>query len=130
MLPTDTIFRSYFSDQGNIADYYRAADLFCHASKVDVCPLTVLESQACGVPVVASRAGGIPEIINDGSSGVLVDIGDVAGLAKALLSLITNPQRRSEMGQYARGLVERKFTPEIQGNAYLSLFEQGLANQS
>lgn len=74
-------------------------------------PMAVLEAMAQGVPVVASRVGGIPEQISDGVDGVLVEPGDAKALAVALASLSSNPDWASTLGVAARESVTSRFTP-------------------
>ena len=75
-------------------------------------PMIVLEAFACGVPVLGTRLGGTPELIEPGVDGDLVAAGDAHGLADALSSFTTNPERAHEMGRKGRARVEREFTPE------------------
>lgn len=75
-------------------------------------PLSVLESFACGVPVVGTRLGGLPDLISDGETGRLVPHDDPAALATALSELVDHPSEAHRMGQAARVLAERRFSPE------------------
>jgi glycosyltransferase involved in cell wall biosynthesis len=61
-----------------------------------------LEGMALGRPVVASRAGGLPEVVADGETGLLVDVGDAPGLARALTALLRDPERAAQMGGRGR----------------------------
>lgn len=75
-----------------VADLLRAADLFLLPSASESFGLAALEAMACGVPVVASRVGGVPEVVVDGESGALVDVGDVDALAARAVELL-EPRR-------------------------------------
>ncbi|HEX2037870.1 MAG TPA: glycosyltransferase family 4 protein [Chloroflexota bacterium] len=89
--------------QEEMPEVYAMADLFVCPSVWDEPFGTVnVEAMAAGTPVVASRAGGIPEAIAEGETGILVPPGDVEALAGALLALIGDPDRRRRMGQAAR----------------------------
>ena len=68
----------------------------------DACPTVVLEAMAAGRPVVGAASGGIPELVAEGSTGLLVPPGDAASLAGAMASLLASPAETSEMGR--RGL--------------------------
>jgi glycosyltransferase involved in cell wall biosynthesis len=76
--------------------------------------LTVLEAMLRARPVVASRVGGVPEMIEDGATGLLVEPGDEPGLALALRSLLADPERAARMGEEARRRATRDFSPERQ----------------
>ncbi len=69
-----------------------------------------IEAGAVGIPVVATRDGGIPEIVRDGENGLLVEVGDDQALAAAVRRLVDSPGLRREMGRRARQLVERHYT--------------------
>lgn len=75
-------------------------------------PMVVLEAFACGLPVVGSNLGGIPELIASGANGVLVEPNDPAALATALAPLLDDADHAMRLGRAARALVERHFPPE------------------
>ncbi len=87
-------------------------DVFVLASVTEGLPLTVLEAMAARRAVVATRVGGIPEVISDGVNGLLVDPGDVAGLAAAILALLGDRKKSRAMGERGRDTVLEKFTVE------------------
>ncbi len=72
--------------------------------------LSVLEAMACGTPVVASRLGGLREVVRDGETGFLVEPGDVAGLRARLEQLLASPSLVRDMGDNARQLAVEQFT--------------------
>ena len=74
------------------------------------CPVVVLEAQLSGLPVVSTRHAGIPEVVLDGTTGLLVEEGDVAGLAQALVLMCRDPQRAKQLGSAGRARVMRHFT--------------------
>jgi D-inositol-3-phosphate glycosyltransferase len=71
--------------------------------------IALVEAQACGVPVVASRFGGFPEVVQDGVTGLLVPPQEPAALAAALRALVADPARRVRMGEAGRRWVEEQF---------------------
>ncbi|MBT8421960.1 MAG: glycosyltransferase, partial [Gammaproteobacteria bacterium] len=77
------------------------------------CPMSVLESLALGRPVIGARIGGIPELINDGIDGLLVEPGNAAQLAAALCELGENPAAAARMGAAGREKVQREFSPDV-----------------
>jgi glycosyltransferase involved in cell wall biosynthesis len=90
-----------------------AADVLLHPTLVDAFPTTLLEAMAAGVPVVASAVGGIPEIVEHGRSGVLVEAPPRAdGVVQALAPLLSDAGRRRELGERGRERFERHFTAE------------------
>jgi len=87
-----------------------AFDVFVLPSLTEGFPLTILEALAAARPVVATRAGGIPEIIQDKTTGLLVEPADPTGLALAVATLLTNRQKAMVMGQTGQIRVKEKFT--------------------
>jgi len=73
------------------------ADIFVYPSYTEGMPIAVIEAMACGLPIVATRVGGLPDLVNDGINGLLVEAGRVDQLANAIESLCTNPGLRSSM---------------------------------
>jgi glycosyltransferase involved in cell wall biosynthesis len=108
---------------GEVADRLRAAALYVHPSRADTFPSGVLEALACGTPVVASRVGGIPEQVTDGT-GVLVEPGDPAALAGAIESLLADTARRERMCAAAAVDARARFALDRQVDAYVALYEQ------
>lgn len=80
---------------------FRGADLFAMPSLSEGLPVALLEAMARGLPVVASRVGGVPEVVTDGVDAVLVEPGDPLGLASRLADLVEDPERRRELGEAA-----------------------------
>lgn len=89
---------------------YGACDLFVLPSEYEAFGIVLLEAMACRKACVATRVGGVPEVVLDGETGVLVDYGDVNGLATTILELLENGERREAMGKKGRERVEEKFT--------------------
>jgi glycosyltransferase involved in cell wall biosynthesis len=103
---------------------YSAADLFAIPSLEDNQPNTVLEAMACGTPVVGFKAGGIPEMIDHGKTGLLVPRGDVQELALAIESLLNDERLRATMGTLARKRAEAVFSRDGQVRQYLELYSR------
>lgn len=98
----------------------RGADLFCLPSFAEGVPVSLMEAMALGVPVVSTHITGIPELIRDGESGVLVVPGNVASLAAALRRVAQDPELRARLARGGREAVERGFdlrrtVAELQG---------------
>lgn len=92
-------------DPDRLADLYAAADLTVWPAIQEAYGMALLEAQAAGLPVLAGAAGGVPDIVRDGSTGVLVPEGDTAAFANALAKLLDDPARLAAMGPAARRTV-------------------------
>ncbi len=90
-----------------------ALDVFVLSSLTEGFPLTILEALAAGRPVVATRVGGVPEIIRDNINGLLVEPADPAGLAIAVASLLSDSDKAAAIGQAGKALVKEKFTAAV-----------------
>ncbi len=86
--------------------------VFCLTSDYEGMPNVILEAMVAGRPVVATRVGGIPELVQDGVTGLLVEPGDVAGFARAVSFLLLNPQEAEKMGQAGQERVLSRFSCE------------------
>jgi colanic acid/amylovoran biosynthesis glycosyltransferase len=95
--------------QDDIGRYYEDADVFCLPSFSEGLPVVLLEAMAAGLPVVASRIAGIPELIEHGRSGLLVPPGRADLLADALGTLLVDPGRRADLAAEARRRVGSEF---------------------
>jgi glycosyltransferase involved in cell wall biosynthesis len=93
----------------DVPELMAAADLFVLASRHDAFPTAVLEAMAAGLPVVATRVGGVPEIVEEGRTGLLVGPGDPAELAAAIRALIDDPHRAAALAAAARERVRERF---------------------
>lgn len=99
-------------DRAGIKRLLESADVLVHPSLSEGLPATLVEAAAAGIPVVATRVGGIPEVVLDGRTGILVEPGDPEGLACAIASLVRNGALRRSMGAEARRWFEERFTLE------------------
>lgn len=114
----------YIKDVFERTCMYRDADIFIFPTHRDVFGLVLLHAMAEGVPVIASKEGTIPEIIEDGKSGFLFPKGDHAQLAQRILALAADPRKREQMGREGRKRYESYFTPEHYGQRMIDVFEQ------
>jgi len=85
-----------------IDDVYDAADIFMNGSEIDNQPLSILEAFSCGLPVVTTDAGGIPDIVEDGRTGMVVACGDYAELANRAMRLLNDPALTKQIVEQAR----------------------------
>lgn len=109
---------------------YRGLDVLVSSSHSEALPLAVMEAMACGVPVVATRVGGVPELVAHGSTGWLVEAGDFQGLATAAASLIEQPETHARFAHAARARVVERFDIARHVDAYAALLERLAAVRS
>jgi len=105
----------------NVADFYKRATLFCLPSRKEPFGIVILESASFAVPVVASRVGGIPEIISDGITGVLVPPDNQSELASSIMSLLDDPVFAKEMGKRLYDHVNSNFSWRTAYEKYVDL---------
>ena len=132
-------FVPYQKDPKVVADYYQIADLYIHAARADSFPNSILEALACGVPVVATAVGGIPEQIKglrdkngtisflnhyeiDEATGMLVSAGDAEGMAISITGLLSDATLRSRLGENAAKDAQKRFDLGHQVNEYLNWY--------
>jgi len=106
-----------------------AADIFALASLYEGNPLSVMEAMASGLAVVATSVGGIPELIEDGRSGLLVNSGDTQAFAQALSRLAGDPAALQATGEAARQRAREKFDQRLMIRAYEDLYEKLLTEK-
>ena len=99
-LKEDALFRSAFA----------SCDVFVLPSIFEAFGIVVLEAMAMGRPCVATKVGGVPDLITDGTTGLLVEPNDPVGLSKALLKVLTDPSQAAQMGLKAKRAVGKDFT--------------------
>ncbi len=138
-------FKPFTDSRDQVADYYRASDVYVHAARVDTFPNTIIEALACGTPVVATGVGGIPEQIRslagwtagdtapngEGAStatGIVVEPGDGEALGRAAEHLLKDSRLRMTIGENAARDAHQRFSLAVQVDAYLSLYKTMLAN--
>ncbi len=115
-------------DRAAIVERYRQADLFVTATTWEGMPNTVLEGMACGLPVVATRASGLDQLVQEGVNGYLVNINDAPALADRLTELIDNPHERRRMGKESRRIAEQEFAWEYITEQYVAIYKR-IANK-
>ncbi len=118
---------SFVGKQARIVDYLSAADVLLLPSEQESFGLAALEAMACEVPVVATRVGGVPEVVTDKETGFLSDIGDVDQMANDAVRLLSNPDLRREMGKRARESALSRYRTDIVIPQYLDFYEKVLS---
>ena len=99
----------FLGKQLNFLEVLQAADVFLLPSEKESFGLAALEALSCGVPVVATRQGGVPEVVREGENGFLAEIGDVDTMAAAVTRLITDDALHQRMSAAARATAETQF---------------------
>jgi glycosyltransferase involved in cell wall biosynthesis len=117
-------------DDRMLARVYSAADVFVCPSREDNLPNTVLEAMACGTPVVAFDAGGIPDMVRPEVTGLLVPTGDAEALRAAMVDLLRAPERRAVLGANCRRIALEEYSLEVQARRYAELYETTLRQVS
>ncbi len=105
------------------------ADILLMPSELESFGLAALEAMACKVPSIATRVGGVPELIDDGISGLLYDVGDVNAMAAGALSLLNDPTRLEAMRCAARKAAQQRFCATLVVPQYVRFYEQVLAQE-
>ena len=108
----------------SIEDYLPAADLGVFASETESFCLSILEARCFGVPSVATRVGGIQELVEDGASGILVPSGDPQAMATALDCLIGDSEQRFRLGSEARERAKQHFSADVIVPQYMALYRR------
>lgn len=123
----DSVVFAGSQDNNDLPEFYGAADIVAIPSLKEATSIAGLEAMASACAVVATNVGGLPEIIEDGVSGLLVPRGDPEALAQAIARLIETPELRTQLGLAARARVEQKFTWEQVASETTRAYERAIA---
>lgn len=111
-------------ERHDVPDILRGLDCFVLPSLAEGISNTILEAMACGLPVIATRVGGNPELVVEGQTGELVPAADGEAMARALAGYATDPERAREAGRAGRAEIERRFSMEAMVGAYRGLYDR------
>ncbi|MDQ3634931.1 MAG: N-acetyl-alpha-D-glucosaminyl L-malate synthase BshA [Acidobacteriota bacterium] len=117
-------YTKFVGKRDNIADYLAVADIFLLPSESESFGLAALEAQACEVPVIASRIGGIPEVITDGETGFLSDIGDTEKMSDDVIKLLNDDEMRRAFGEKSRELAVLRYSAAEIIPQYMKFYEK------
>lgn len=118
------IEKSYVASPKEMASYYQACNLYIHTAKADNAPLVILEAMACGKPVLATNAGGIPELVREGVTGFTVPVSDDEQMALKVLEMVQNPDRLRLMGLNAAEIAKNEYGLDRMVQNYLDLYHE------
>jgi N-acetyl-alpha-D-glucosaminyl L-malate synthase BshA len=118
---------AFLGERLELAPILAAGRVFLLPSETESFGLAALEAMACAVPVVATRSGGLPEVVTDGSTGLLHAVGDVAAMAASVIALLRDEPRRRAMGDAARADAVHRFAREPAVDRYEALYRRLLA---
>jgi N-acetyl-alpha-D-glucosaminyl L-malate synthase BshA len=99
----------FLGKQDNVHELLPLADLMIMPSQMESFGLAALEAMACSIPAIATRVGGVPELIDDGTNGLLFDIGDVEAMANAAIALFNDPPLLEKLSKAARHTAQTRF---------------------
>jgi N-acetyl-alpha-D-glucosaminyl L-malate synthase BshA len=116
----------FLGNQDYVEEILALSDLFLLPSEKESFGLVALEAMSCGCPVIASDAGGIPEVVKHGETGYLHPVGDVDAMAESAIRLLSNPELHRRFSENARRWVVERFAPEVHVPKYLKFYEKVL----
>ncbi len=114
----------------NIADYLSVADVLLIPSETESFGLAALEAMACEVPVIATRVGGLPEVVKHGENGFLVKLGDTSAMAERAIEMLSDETKQREFGKRGREWAVGQFNTEQVIPMYERLYERVVSNHA
>jgi N-acetyl-alpha-D-glucosaminyl L-malate synthase BshA len=117
----------FLGKQERVNELLPLADLMMMPSEMESFGLAALEAMACKVPTIATRVGGVPELIDDGITGLLFNVGDVDSMARSAVELLRDPARLNEMREAGRRTAQKRFCSTLVLPQYVQYYESLLA---
>jgi len=114
----------FLGEQDQLEPLFACADLFLLPSEQESFGLAALEAMSCGVPVIATDIGGLPEVVTPGETGYLFPVGDIAAMADAAIGLLGDPARRALFGERARKRARQSFDAGMIIPRYEAYYEE------
>jgi len=122
-------FCQFVGKQPNIVDYLCASDVLLLPSEQESFGLAALEAMACEVPVVATKVGGVSEVVDDGETGYLSPVGDIEKMGADAARLVNDETLRRTMGQRARESATSRYSTDLIIPQYVEFYQRVLAAQ-
>ena len=116
------------ADRSQLQAWLRRAGLLVLSSLEENCPMVILEAMAAGVPVVATRVGGVPDLITEGETGFLCDVHDAAGMQAQVEKALDSPEATAEMARRAKKLAQERFHPRVVARRHVEIYRDVLAH--
>jgi N-acetyl-alpha-D-glucosaminyl L-malate synthase BshA len=120
----------FLGKQDRVNELLPLADLMLMPSQLESFGLAALEAMACKVPSIATRVGGVPELIDHGETGLLFAVGDVDGMAQGAIDLLNNQNRLNEMRETARRTAQKRFCATLVLPQYVKYYDSVLGQAS
>jgi N-acetyl-alpha-D-glucosaminyl L-malate synthase BshA len=120
----------FLGKQDRVNELLPLADLMLMPSQLESFGLASLEAMACKVPPIATRVGGVPELIDDNETGLLYEVGDVDGMAQGAIGLLKDPDRLQAMRDTARRTAQKRYCSTLVLPEYVKYYESVLNQQS
>lgn len=120
----------FLGKQERVNELLPLADLLLMPSELESFGLAALEAMACKVPAIATCVGGVPELIDDGVTGLLYPVGDVEAMAAGALALLNDPARHNEMREAARKAAQKRFCASLVVPHYVRFYERVLGTHA
>ncbi len=120
---------SFVGHVRDTANYFNAADIQVMPSTTEGMPNAALEGMHMSLPLIATKVGGIPEVVIDEETGILIPSGDVIALTKSLLRLVNDVTIRESMGKKGKERVRQNFNPHVRAERILALYENVLSKK-
>ncbi len=117
---------SFLGQHTSVEELLSLGDLFLLPSETESFGLAALEAMACGTPVLASRVGGLPELVEEGESGLLYEPGDVDGMATGAMEILSSPERWRRMSDRSRRIAETRFSASTVVGMYEGFYREVL----
>jgi glycosyltransferase involved in cell wall biosynthesis len=111
-------------ERDDIPEILRSLDIFVLPSKAEGISNTILEAMASGLPVIATRVGGNPELVLDGKTGCLVEKEDVQGMSSAMRELVLDDGKRRQLGEASLQRIQAEFSIDSMVNRYRQVYDK------
>ncbi len=114
----------FLGHKSNVMDYIAASNIITLTSRMEALPVSLLEAMSQGKPIVATKAGGVPELIWQGENGYTVELNDVDAMSRHVIDILSNPQREEALGNRALELCRENFDIVEKANEFVALLDE------